>query len=70
MIAKVINDDGSSKMVVIYERMDAFNVCIMLAKKNRQTFEPNWTLVQRLEDFDLSNNYVVLQMCYIKQLPY
>ena len=53
MIVKVINNDGSSKMVLINEEMDARDVCMMLAEKNHQNFEPNWTLVERLEDFEL-----------------
>ena len=55
MIIKVINEDGSSKMVTINKEMEAYDVCMMLAEKNRKNFEPTWTLVERLEDFDLCN---------------
>ena len=55
MIVKVINDNGSSKMVLITEQMDAYDVCMMLAEKNHENFEPNWTLVERLEDFELGS---------------
>lgn len=56
MIVKAINDDGSSKMVEIIEQMDAFDVCIILADRNHKTLEPNWTLVERLEEFEIGTD--------------
>ena len=50
---KAISVDGSSKMAVVDEQMDARDVCMILAEKNHQNFGPNWTLVERLEDFEL-----------------
>ena len=50
---KAISVDGSSKMAVVDEQMDARDVCIILAEKNHQNFGPNWTLVERLEDLEL-----------------
>lgn len=57
MIVKVISDDGSTKMVMINEKMNACDICITLAEKHHQTFEPNWTLVERLEDFELGSDF-------------
>ena len=73
MIVKVINDNGSSKMVVINEQLDAYDVCMMLTEKNHQTLEPNWTLVERLEDFELGNvsyvhAYIYMQLFHHKTL--
>ena len=50
---KAISIDGSSKMAVVDETMNARDVCMILAEKNHQNFGPNWTLVERLEDFEL-----------------
>jgi len=50
---KAISIDGSHKMAVVDETMDACDVCMILAEKNHQNFGPNWTLVERLEDFEL-----------------
>jgi len=50
---KAISVDGSSKMAVVDEQMDARDVCMVLAEKNHQSFGPNWTLVERLEDLEL-----------------
>lgn len=50
---KAISIDGSSKMAVVDENMDARDACMILAEKNHQNFGPNWTLVERLEDFEL-----------------
>ena len=72
MIVKAVYDDGSSKMVLINEEMNAYDVCMMLAKKNHQNIKPNWTLVERLEDFELGNvnikylfNYIVILHTYM-----
>jgi len=50
---KAISIDGSSKMAVVDGSMDARDVCMILAAKNHQDFGPNWTLIERLEDFEL-----------------
>jgi len=50
---KAISIDGSSKMAVVDETMDAHDVCMILTAKNHQDFGPNWTLVQQLKDFEL-----------------
>ena len=55
MMVKVIHDNGFSKMIVINEHMNAYDVCVMLAEKYHEKFEPNWTLVERLEDFGLGS---------------
>ena len=52
---KVINEDGSSKTVTINREMNACDVCLMLVEKNRLNFEPTWTLVEWLDNFDLGN---------------
>ena len=56
-------------MVLINEEMDARDVCMMLAEKNHQNFEPNWTLVERLEDFELGSYSVMfMQLLHHKSL--
>jgi len=50
---KAISIDGSSKMAVVDGSMDARDVCMILAAKNHQDFGPNWTLIERLKDFEL-----------------
>jgi len=53
MVLKAISIDGSSKMAVVDENMNARDSCMVLAEKNHQNFGPNWTLVERLDDFEL-----------------
>ena len=56
---KAISIDGSSKMAVVDENMNSRDVCEILAEKNHQNFGPNWTLVERLDDFELGKNFVL-----------
>eukprot|EP00117_Sycon_ciliatum_P004762 scpid11312/ scgid8994/ Ras-associated and pleckstrin homology domains-containing protein 1; Amyotrophic lateral sclerosis 2 chromosomal region candidate gene 18 protein; Amyotrophic lateral sclerosis 2 chromosomal region candidate gene 9 protein; Lamellipodin; Proline-rich EVH1 ligand 2; Protein RMO1 len=62
VVLKAYNDDGSSKMIVIDDKMTAREVCSRLMKKNRVQPGPNYVLIEqltehyierRLEDHDL-----------------
>ena len=70
MIVKVINNDGSSKMVLINGQMDTHDVCMMLAEKNHQSLDPNWTLMERLEDFELCNIICIFVLVLITLLMF
>lgn len=59
---KAISIDGSSKMAVVDENMNSRDVCEILAEKNHQNFGPNWTLVERLDDFELGKNFALARL--------
>jgi hypothetical protein len=57
VVLKAYNIDGSSKMVAITDNMKARDVCFFLAERNHQELGPNWTILEKIPDLHLGNEY-------------
>lgn len=53
MVLKAFNDDESSKMIVIDDKMTAHEVVQRLIKKNRVKPSPNYVLIEQLTEFSI-----------------
>ncbi|XP_040581301.1 ras-associated and pleckstrin homology domains-containing protein 1 isoform X2 [Lepeophtheirus salmonis] len=54
---KVFSEDGSTKSLLVDERMTVAQVCAMLAEKNNVKRDPSWGLVELLPDLHMERAY-------------
>lgn len=68
LFIKAFSTDGSSKSLLVDEKMSCGYVTRLLADKNHVTMEPKWAIVEHLPDLHMGTSFKFITEKFVYQL--